>query len=179
MVDVLETIDRLSRSVQDRLTARTAYSDPVEAHGVTVVPVAKIAFGFGGGGGGGTGTAPVKRDGAMETVETAVQSGSGGGGGGGGGGAVQPLGFIEISDAGARWVAIEPSRAEFALRALTVLAAFAPGHGRGGFFRRLLLLAAGQAIIAAIMQPRLPPMPERFSFGREREEAMAYDARKQ
>jgi uncharacterized spore protein YtfJ len=167
MVDVLETIDRLSRSVQERLTARTAYGEPIEAHGITVVPVAKIRFGFGGGGGGGTGTGPVKHDGAMEAVEQAVQSGSGGGGGGGGGGIVNPIGFIEISDAGARWVAIEPSRAEFALRALTVLAAIAPGHGRRGFFPRLLVLAAGHAIIAAMIQPRLPPMPERFSFGRE------------
>ncbi len=173
MVDVLETVDRLTRSFQDRLTARTAYSDPVEAHGVTVVPGAKIAFGFGGGGGGGTGTAPAKGDGAMEAVETAMQSGSGGGGGGGGGGVVQPLGFIEISEAGARWVAIEPPRAEFALRALTVLAAIAPGKGRGGFFRRLVLLVAGQAIVAALMQPRLPPMPEGFSFGRSTAEATA------
>ena len=171
MVDVLETIDRLSRSVQDRLTARTAYGEPIEANGITVVPVAKVAFGFGGGGGGGTGTGSVKRDGAMEAVETAPQNASGGGGGGGGGGAVQPLGFIEISDAGARWVAIERPRAEYALRALTVLAAMAPGRGRGGFFRRLLVLAAGQAIIAAVMQPRLPPMPDHFSFGREPAEA--------
>jgi uncharacterized spore protein YtfJ len=167
MVDVLETIDRLSRSVQDRLTARTAYGEPIEANGITVVPVARVSFGFGGGGGGGTGTAPADGDGAMEAVQSAMRSGSGGGGGGGGGGLVKPLGFIEISDAGARWVAIERPRAEYALRALTVLAAIAPGRGRGGFFRRLLVLAAGQAIIAAVMQPQLPPMPERFSFGRE------------
>jgi len=164
MVDVLETIDRLSRSVQERLTARTAYGEPVEAHGVTVVPVAKIRFGFGGGGGGGTGTGPGKPGYAETVIE---QSGSGGGGGGGGGGIVNPIGFIEITDAGARWVAIERPRAEYALRALTVLAAIAPGRGRSGFFRRLLVLVAGQAIIAAVMQPRLPPMTERFSFGRE------------
>ena len=173
MVDILETVDRLTRSFQDRLTARTAYSDPVEAHGVTVVPVAKVAFGFGGGGGGGTGAAPVKGDGAMDAMESAMESGSGSGGGGGGGGVVQPLGFIEISDAGARWVAIEPPRAEFALRALTTLAVLAPGRGRGGFFRRLALLVAGQALIAAVMQPRLPAFPESFSFGRERAEATA------
>ena len=167
MVDIMETVDRLTRSFQDRLSARTAYSDPVEAHGVTVVPVAKIGFGFGGGGGGGSGSYPAKHDGALEAVETAMQSGSGGGGGGGGGGFVNPIGFIEISDAGARWVSIEPARAEFALRALTLLAAMAPGKGRGGFFRRLVLLGVAQAIITALMQPRLPPLPERFSFGRE------------
>jgi uncharacterized spore protein YtfJ len=167
MVDIMETVDRLTRSFQDRLSARTAYSDPVEAHGVTVVPVAKIRFGFGGGGGGGTGTAPAKNGGAMEAVEQVVQSGSGGGGGGGGGGAVSPIGFIEISDAGARWVPIERPRAEYALRALAVLVAVAPGKGRGGFIRRLFLLGIAQAIIAAVMEPRLPPMPRDFSFERE------------
>jgi len=86
---------------------------------------------------------------------------------------VQPLGFIEISDAGARWVPLEPPRAEIALRALTTLAVVAPGGGRGGFLRRLLLVIAGQAIVAQVMRPRLPAMPEGFSFGRQTAEATA------
>ena len=166
MVDIVETIDKLTKSFQERLTAQTAYAEPIVANGVTVIPVAKIGFGFGGGGGGGTGTAPVKGDGAMEAIEPAMQSGSGGGGGGGGGGMVQPLGFIEISDGGARWVPLEPPRAEFLLRALTALAVVGPGGGRGGFFRRLLLMLVGQAIVGQVMRPRLPAMPEGFRFSR-------------
>jgi uncharacterized spore protein YtfJ len=173
MVDILETVERLTRGIEDRLTARTAYGEPVEAHGVTVVPVAKIRFGFGGGGGGGTGQAPSDGNGAMAATEQSLRSGSGGGGGGGGAGMVHPIGFIEITDAGARYVPIEPPRAEFALRALTALAVLAPGKGRGGFFRRLALVGLGQAIITAIMQPRLPSIPAGFSSRWEREEATA------
>jgi uncharacterized spore protein YtfJ len=173
MVDILETVERITRGIEDRLTVRTAYGEPVEAHGVTVVPVAKISFGFGGGGGGGTGQAPSDGNGAVQSMEQAMRTGSGGGGGGGGGGMVQPIGFIEITDAGARWVPVEPPRSEFALRALTTLAVMAPGKGRGGFFRRLLLLTAGQALITAIMQPRLPPIPEGLSFRREQAETPA------
>jgi uncharacterized spore protein YtfJ len=172
MVDILETVERLTRGIEDRLTARTAYAEPVEAHGVTVVPVARIGFGFGGGGGGGTGQAPADTNGAMAAAESSMRTGSGGGGGGGGAGIVKPIGFIEITDAGARWVPIEPPRAEFALRVLTTLAVLAPGKGRGGFFRRLAFVALGQAIITAIMQPRLPPIPAGFARGREREEAV-------
>jgi uncharacterized spore protein YtfJ len=147
MADIFETVEQLARGVQERLTARTAYGEPVSANGVTVVPVAKVRFGFGGGGGGGSGA-------------QAEQSGAGGGGGGGGGGLVEPLGFIEISDLGARWVPVEPSRAELVLRALMATAVIAPGGGRGGFFRRLFLLLAGQAAVSQLTRPRLPPLPE-------------------
>jgi hypothetical protein len=140
---------------------------------VTVVPVAKIRFGFGGGGGGGTGQMPSDGNGAMAATEQSLRTGSGGGGGGGGAGMVHPIGFIEITDAGARWVPIERPRAEYALRALTTLVVLAPGKGRGGFFRRLAFVALGQAIITAIMQPRLPPMPAGFSSRWEREEVTA------
>jgi uncharacterized spore protein YtfJ len=75
---------RFMEGVRDTFTVRTVYGDPVEARGVTVIPVAQTYFGFGAGGGGGRG----------------------GGSGGGGGGVVRPIGFIEITAAGARWVPI-------------------------------------------------------------------------
>ena len=165
MVDVLETVQGLTRSFQERLTARTAYGEPITANGVTVIPVAKVGFGFGGGGGGGTGVDPGKSNGdAFANMESAVRTGSGGGGGGGGGGAVQPIGFIEISDMGARWVPVEPSRSEMALRALTLVAV--AGGARGGFFRRLLLVVAGQAIVGAMTRPRLGPLPDSIPWRR-------------
>lgn len=48
----------------------TAYGDPVDVDGTTLVPVAAVGYGFGGFEGGGT------------TDETVVGEGSGGGGGG-------------------------------------------------------------------------------------------------
>jgi uncharacterized spore protein YtfJ len=163
MNQIFESTEKLARSFQERLTARTAYGEPVSANGVTVIPVAKVRFGFGGGGGSGSGQGAGYP--ALEGGE-AVQSGTGGGGGGGGGGAVEPMGFIEITDTGARWVPLEPSRAELILRALLATAVIAPGGGRGGFFRRMLLMLAGQAAVGALTRPRLGALPEGVRFGR-------------
>ncbi len=173
MPDIMQTIDSVTRSVQERLTARTAYGEPISANGVTVVPVARVSFGFGGGGGGGTGSAPGQGNGATDTAEQSMRSGSGGGGGGGGGALVKPLGFIEISDIGARWVPVEPPRTETLLRALTALAVLTPGGGRRGLIARMVLLVAGQAIVGQLMRPQLPPMPESFSMGRRPAETPA------
>jgi uncharacterized spore protein YtfJ len=161
MNDIFERVEGLARGFQDRLSVQTAYGEPVTSNGVTVVPVAKVRFGFGGGGGGGTGSKPATiGEGPMGAGE---ESGSGGGGGGGGGGGVEPIGFIEITSAGARWVPVEPSRAELALRALMTMAVIAPGGGRRGFFRRLGLMLVGQGVVAALTRPRLPPLEGVFS----------------
>jgi uncharacterized spore protein YtfJ len=160
---VTEAVQTVARSIQDGLSARTVYGDPVSANGVTVIPVAKVSFGFGAGGGGGSGTGPATHgNGEMPLAEGAIGSGEGGGGGGGGGGAVQPLGFIEITGEGARWVPVEPSRAETALRALTLAVVLAPIGGRRGFLARLFLVLAGQAALGALFRPKLPPMPPAF-----------------
>ena len=79
-----ETVRRVIEGVRDTFTARTVYGEPIEAHGVTVIPVAATYFGFGAGG----------------------RGGRGGGSGGGGGGTVRPIGFIEVTASGARWVPI-------------------------------------------------------------------------
>ena len=55
MADIYGTIESLARSVQDSLTSKTIYGEPITAGAVTVVPVAEVQFGFGGGGGGGGG----------------------------------------------------------------------------------------------------------------------------
>ena len=57
--------------------AATVFSEPVERHGVTVIPVAKAQWGFGGG------------VGHRKDAD---------GGGGGGGVQVTPIGFIEIKN---------------------------------------------------------------------------------
>src|SRR3972149_5140757 len=98
MADVFETIQQVVGNVQERLSARAIYGEPVTANGITVIPVARVGFGFGGGGGGGSGSDPAEAPGAVP------RGGAGGGGGGAGAARVEPMGFIEISDAGARWV---------------------------------------------------------------------------
>jgi len=73
---------------------------------VTVIPVAQTYFGFGGGGGGG------RR----------------GGSGGGGGGVVRPMGFIEVTKSGARWVPITRGWLRLLIRILPPIIALLVGR---------------------------------------------------
>ncbi len=83
--------------------------DPVERGDCTVVPVGRVSSRYGFGGGSGEG--PTDDDG----------SSTGGGGGGGGGGALEviPVGYIEITSTGSRFVQITDSSA-IAIRAVTM-----------------------------------------------------------
>jgi uncharacterized spore protein YtfJ len=150
MADIFDTIESAMRTLQERLSVSTTYGEPVTANGVTIVPVSKVRFGFGGGGGSGGGSTP-----GVGGEEG--QSGSGSRSGMGGGGQVEPVGFIEITDAGARWVPLEPPRSELALNALTALLAVLPvgGRGAGAVLRRLMLVGAAQALLGGLVRRRM------------------------
>ncbi len=148
MMDVTDTIEGVKNALGDRLSAEVAYGEPVVVEGTTVIPVARVMMGFGAGGGVGEPALSGNGDEAVAPV----------GGGGGGGGMVQPLGFIEIDATGARWVPIEPSRAELGLRALMMVAVLLPFGGRRGLIGRFIMLLIGQAIAGRISQPNLPSM---------------------
>jgi uncharacterized spore protein YtfJ len=117
------TVDNLVTRIAERLgqhaSAKAVFGDPVERDGITVIPVAKIRMGFGGGGGSGTGK----------------HEDSGEGGGGGGGLTATPLGYIELSAAGAEFRKIQ-SLAELAPFMLaTGAAAFLFLRGLRALFR--------------------------------------------
>lgn len=82
-------VERLAQIFSTSITAQTVYGTPVERDGVTVIPVARAAFGFGGGNG----------------TDAPAKSGAGGGGGA----AVTPVGFIELSEGRARFRPIRSS----------------------------------------------------------------------
>jgi uncharacterized spore protein YtfJ len=160
MEELTKTIDNLTESFQGRLQARTVFGEPVSSNGITIVPVADVRFGFGGGGGSGSGT--------ESAADGEPKVGSGSGGGGGGGGKVTPLGYIEITDGGSRWVPVAPSPGEIALRGLLAAAALVPGGGRRGFLARVALVIGGQAAISALMRPRVD-LPKGLRFGPDAE----------
>ena len=86
----------LSR-ILSRAGTRTVFGEPVAQGDVTVVPVAKVStrFGFGGGSG-------------NNLAKDAGQEGSSGSGMGGGGDVkAKPLGYIEITPQGSRFIPIE------------------------------------------------------------------------
>ena len=73
-------LDRLISQLGGKAGAKAVFGDPVERDGITVIPVARVRWGFGAGGG-------------------ASPEGSGSGGGGGVG--ADPIGYIEVTSAGA------------------------------------------------------------------------------
>jgi uncharacterized spore protein YtfJ len=150
MPDIFELVQSIANNAQDALTSKTIYGEPITAGSVTVVPVAEVRFGFGGGGGGGTGEQP------GENGE--VRTGSGGGGGGGGGGAVEPVGFIEITEHGSRWVPVEPPQSTQLLKALNSAARILPFGGRRGILAVIALIVA-QVLLGQMAHSRAPALP--------------------
>ena len=73
-------LDRIISQVGGRAGAKAVFGDPVERDGATVITVARVRWGFGGGGGG---------------------SPEGSDSGGGGGVGADPIGYIEVTSAGA------------------------------------------------------------------------------
>jgi len=71
-------VETLAERIGARFGSTAVFGEPVEAEGVTVIPVARATWGFGGG----TGSRPEAE----------------GGEGGGGGGSTSPVGFIELHD---------------------------------------------------------------------------------
>jgi uncharacterized spore protein YtfJ len=87
-------MERLAEKMGVAARATTVYGAPIERNGVTIVPVAKVAYGFGGGAGGGSGNHGERGEGS----------------GGGGGVRVTPLGYIEIVGEGSNFKPIfDPS----------------------------------------------------------------------
>ncbi len=92
-------IERIVRQVGVTSSAGAVFGQPVEAHGYTVVPVARVYFAYGGGSGPELAGRVVERP-PEGRVAPALTSG----GGGGGVGIARPAGYIEISAAGTRFV---------------------------------------------------------------------------
>ena len=96
-------LDRMAELFRATANAATIFGGPIERDEITVITVAKVAYGFGGGRG----------------------QGSGGDGSGGGGGIrVSPVGYIEIRNGGAvykpihNWTELIPAFAAGGLLAL-------------------------------------------------------------
>lgn len=87
-----EFFQSLTERLQSSAHVKTVYGEPIAMEGKKVVPVARVAYVFGGGGG--------KRG----TDEGAGSGGGDEGGGGGGGCAAIPLGVVEITDGGTRFI---------------------------------------------------------------------------
>ncbi len=150
MSEVFDVVRSIAQSLQDSLTVRTVYGEPITAGNMTIIPVARVRFAFAGGGGGGSGLLPTG------DVIDSTPRGGGGGGGGAGGGFVQPIGYIEVTENGSRWVPVEASQSEQLLRALKIAARIVPFGGWRGWLLGALALA-GQMLIGQLTRVTMPP----------------------
>jgi uncharacterized spore protein YtfJ len=89
-VDAADLLHKIGETLGSTAAVKSVFGEPISAHGKTVVPVAKVAYGFGGGFGAGKHGAQADRQGE--------------GGGGGGGVRAFPAGALEITETGTRFV---------------------------------------------------------------------------
>lgn len=95
-------LERLVSQVGGHARVQAVFGEPVAREGVTVIPVARVRWGVGGGGG----SAP-----------------EGSGSGGGGGVVADPVGYIEITSAGATFRPIGRTFGPGAILAVAIAAA--------------------------------------------------------
>ena len=104
MMDTNMTTEELVRqitAIPDQVGASACFGPPVERHGHTVIPAARVTFGYGLGYGRGSGG----KDLPSENGHVGQDGGEGEGGGGGGGGGSSPVAVILIKESG---VEVEP-----------------------------------------------------------------------
>jgi uncharacterized spore protein YtfJ len=100
-----DTVLNLSGNFAAKANAKSVYGEPIQVGSRTIIPVAKFGYLMGATSGGRNG----------ETV---------GGGSGGGGVGARPVGYIEITDAGTRYVELSAIKKTLVAVALGFLAGY-------------------------------------------------------
>ena len=96
-VKIAKTLRLLGDHLQVGTSVRNVYGDPVKVGGRTVIPIARVSYGFGAGG--------------SEEVKSER-----GGSGAGAGMSARPVGALEITESGTRFIPfIDPTRLGMAL----------------------------------------------------------------
>ncbi len=157
MLSVHKLVERLSG-------ARLCYGEPVRVGERTVIPVARVRS-AGGGGFGRSDGGRAAQD--LSAPEPADRSGDVGSGGGGGGFLeAQPMGFIDISPAGARFEAIvDPDRVAHGVRAVAKALTALLGVVAGARELRAGTAAGSRTASRTLLRRRgtaRPPSPRRL-----------------
>jgi len=117
-MSVQEILAAIGERLGGAAAVRTIYGEPISAEGRTIVQVASVGYGFGAGAGGrGVGGAP--SGGPSEE-----------GGGGGAGVRVRPVGVVEVSASGTRFLAFGDRKKLAAAAASGFLAGWWLGNHR-------------------------------------------------
>ena len=92
-MSIQQLFSSFAERLQSSASVKTVYGDPMVVEGKTIIPVARVAYGFGGGSG--TRKSDAESEGGQE------------GGGGGGGVSASPVGVVEITPEGTRFIPFE------------------------------------------------------------------------
>lgn len=92
--------------IERTLSIRHVYGEPIHQGETTVIPVARVAYGFGAGGGWAHKRGPKRISGESASGEDNLPKAQGGGGGGGV--RMMPVGALEISPRGTRFIRYRP-----------------------------------------------------------------------
>lgn len=115
---VVMTLNEFFESLLEKLHAgasvKTVYGEPIEAQGKTIIPVAKVVYGFGGGYG--------------ETGKDKKQGKEREGGGAGAGVRAKPVGVMEVTEEGTRFIPCANGKKLAALLAIGFIAGFLIGR---------------------------------------------------
>ena len=116
------TIGDVITTITERLSAtghvKTIYGEPIVANDKTIIPVAEVKYGFGGGGGQQQEPSGRAESPEGESPGSNIASQGRSGMGGGGGISVRPLGVVEVSSTGTRYISFSQGR-KIALSVLT------------------------------------------------------------
>jgi uncharacterized spore protein YtfJ len=122
--DTTTLLDSLLDRSTELGSVDAVYGDPIERGDRTVVPVARVAWGFGGGGGQEDGPASIDAadDTDDDTVADEFDDERGGSGVGFGGGVrASPVGALEVTDEGTRFVRFGEKKTLLAVAAVAFL----------------------------------------------------------
>jgi uncharacterized spore protein YtfJ len=114
-MNVPEMLKRIGEQVQTSASSKNVYGEPVSVGDRTVISVARIRYGFGGGGSSQSGDA---------------ENSDHGGGGGGGHVSAAPVGIVEITPTGTRFMPIPDWPKTIALIAFAFGLGFVAGRSR-------------------------------------------------
>ncbi len=92
-MDLQRYFEGIQQALSSSAQVKTVFGEPISAEGKTIIPVARVRYGFGGG----MGSGPTR---------SGDEQRFGQGGGGGGGMIAQPVGVVEVTAAGTRFIPV-------------------------------------------------------------------------
>jgi uncharacterized spore protein YtfJ len=121
-----EPLQPITELIERSLSIRHVYGEAVTQGEVTVIPVAKVAYGFGAGGGG---MFPRRRT-VLPRPDDGQDDDLRSGSGGGGGILMSPVGVVEVTPQGTRFVSFRPWERLLGAAALGLVAGWLLGRRR-------------------------------------------------